>query len=231
MGPGGAAVFKVQDADRSGTLELSVYDDGTRPENPKASRVGPRWGLVRKDGRLLAVGILYASYLGGSEGYTATSCDGRDWFDQFVWLGVNRGAGRWHRWTFDFDPEIGLRILHDGKDVSAFDPEKARLDGFTSVAIWGDSGAGAGQTIWVDDLSTTSGVQTTPVVKREADPYAAVEAPPAIPIYTRTASPPRPRSTTCPRGGASLSTASPGRSTARPGSAGSSTATGTSWAR
>ena len=192
VGPGGVAVHKVQDADRSGKLELSVYDDGTRPENPKASRVGPRWGLVQKDGKLLAVGVLYASYLGGSEGYTATSCDGKDWFDQFVWLGVNRGAGRWHRWTFDFDPEVGLRILHDGKEVSAFDPEKARLRGFTSVAIWGDSGAGAGQTIWVDDLTTTSGGPTNPVVKSEADPYAAVEAPPVIPVFTRDTAPTTP---------------------------------------
>jgi hypothetical protein len=188
VGPGGVAVLKVQGTDRSGKLELWVYDDGTRPENPKASRVGPRWGLVQKDGRLLAVGVLYASYLGGSEGYTATSCDGKDWFDQLVWLGVNRGAGRWHRWKFEFDPDVGLRILHDGKEVSAFDPEKARLEGFTSVAVWGDSGAGAGQTFWVDDLSVTGGGPTNAVVKSEADPYAAGAgdaAPPVIPVVTR----------------------------------------------
>ena len=46
VGPGGVAVFKLQDADGSGKVELWVYDDGTQPENPKASRVGPRWGLV-----------------------------------------------------------------------------------------------------------------------------------------------------------------------------------------
>ena len=41
-----------------------------------AARVGPRWGVVQGDGKVFAIGILYASYLGGDEGYTATSSDG-----------------------------------------------------------------------------------------------------------------------------------------------------------
>ena len=88
VGPGGKAVLKLRDRDESGKVEFWVYDDGTAPEDAKASRLGPRWGLVQSDGKLLAVGVLYAGYLGGAEGYTATACDGRDWFNQLFWLGV-----------------------------------------------------------------------------------------------------------------------------------------------
>ena len=69
VGPGGKALLKLRAGDASGKVEFWVHDDGTRPENPKASRLGPRWGLVQNDGRVLAVGFLYASYLGGAEGY------------------------------------------------------------------------------------------------------------------------------------------------------------------
>jgi len=42
--------------------------DGARPDAAKTSRVGPRWGLVQSDGKVLAASILYAGYLGGAEG-------------------------------------------------------------------------------------------------------------------------------------------------------------------
>jgi hypothetical protein len=77
IGPGGKALLKLRDQDESGRVEFWVYDDGATPENPKINRPGPRWGLVQNDGRVLAVGILYASYLSGDEGYTATACDGQ----------------------------------------------------------------------------------------------------------------------------------------------------------
>ena len=51
----------------------------------------------------------YAEYLGGDEGYTASACDGVDWYDQLFWLGVRRAPPAWHHWTFDVDPEVGLR--------------------------------------------------------------------------------------------------------------------------
>jgi hypothetical protein len=104
VGPGGKALLKLRERDESGKVEVWAYDDGTAPEDVKAGRLGPRWGLVQSDGKLLAVGILYAGYLGGAEGYTATACDGRDWFNQLFWLGVNRAPAGWHKWTFDFDP-------------------------------------------------------------------------------------------------------------------------------
>jgi hypothetical protein len=119
----------------------------------------------------LAVGVLYASYLGGAEGYTATAGNGKDWFDQLFWLGLNRAPANWHKWTFDFDAQDGLQVLHNDKEVKAVDSGKTRLKGFTGLAVWGDSGTGTGQTIWVDDMSVTLGgpVKTIPVV--EANPY------------------------------------------------------------
>ena len=137
IGPGGKALIKLRDKAESGKVELWVYDDGTTPENAKAARVGPRWGLLENDAKVLAAGILYNSYLGGDEGYTATLYDGKTWFNELFWLGVNRKPG-WHKWTFDFDPEAGLQVFHNGKELAAVDPAKVDLKGFTSIAIWGD---------------------------------------------------------------------------------------------
>lgn len=174
VGPGAKAVLKLREADGSGKVDVWVYDDGSAPENPKASRSGPRWGLVQSDGRLVAVGILYASYLGGNEGYTATASDGKDWFDQLFWLGLRRAPAAWHRWTFDFDAENGLELLHNGQTVSAVDATKVGLNGFNAIAFWGDSGTGNGQTIWVADLSVSFGGPVKELVRHvEADPYSA----------------------------------------------------------
>ncbi len=114
VGPGGKALLTLRDRDESGKVEVWVYDDGAAPADPRAHRLGPRWGLVQGDGRLLAVGVLYASYLGGAEGYTATASDGRDWLDQLFWLGIKRAPPGWHKWAFDFEepvenmPQYGL---------------------------------------------------------------------------------------------------------------------------
>ena len=172
VGPGGKALLKLRDRDESGKVELWVHDDCAKPEDVKASRVGPRWGLVQGDGKVLVIGILYASYLGGSEGYTASACDGKSWFDQLLWLGVNRAPAGWHKWTIDFDVEAGIQFVHNDKDVNrTLDAGKAGLNGFRAIAIWGDTGKGNEQTVWVDDVSVTLGgpVKTVPVI--EADPY------------------------------------------------------------
>ncbi len=174
VSPDSKALLKLRDQDGSGKVEFWVYDDGTKPANPKTNRVGPRWGLVQNDGKLLAVGILYAPYLGGAEGYTATACNGQDWFNQLFWLGVSRTPAGWHKWTFDFDPEAGLQVFHNGREVTAVDSAKTGLGGFNAVAIWGDAGQGEEQTIWVDDLSITLGgpAKIAPA-PGEADPYDA----------------------------------------------------------
>jgi hypothetical protein len=173
IGPGGQALLKLRAQDESGKVEFWVYDDGAKPAQAKASRVGPRWGLRQGDGKLLAVGILYASYLGGAEGYTATACDGKDWFDRLFWLGVNRAPAGWHKWTFDFDPEAGLQVLHNGKEVTAVDGGKTGLKGFSAIALWGDNGPAEGQTIWVADMTYTLGGPVTVLPAGEANPYDA----------------------------------------------------------
>ena len=174
VGPGSKALLKLRERDESGKVEVWVYDDGTASEDVKAGRLGPRWGLVQSDGKVLAVGILYANYLGGDKGYTATACDGRDWFNQLFWLGVNRAPAGWHRWTFDFDVEAGLQVFHNDREVTAVDPAKTGLAGFNAVAIWGDAGRGDEQSIWVDDLFIALGgpVKMAPV-PGAADPYSA----------------------------------------------------------
>ena len=174
VGPNGKALLKLRDRDGSGKVEFWVYDDCTRPEDPKAHRLGPRWGLVQSDGKLLAVGILYASYMDGAEGYTATACDGKDWFNQLFWLGVKRAPAGWHKWTFDFDAEDGLQILYNDQEVTAVDSGNTGLQGFIAIAIWGDAGPGNEQTVLVDDLSVTLGgpVKITPA-PGEANPYDA----------------------------------------------------------
>lgn len=201
VGPGGRALLKLRNADESGKVEMWVYDDGTIPANAKAHRVGPRWGLLQGDGRLLAAGILYANYLGGDEGYTATACDAKDWFNQLSWLGVNRKPAGWHKWTFDFDPEEGIRVLHNDRDVNAgglrVDSNKVGLKGFSAIAIWGDNGKGNEQSIWVSDLSVTLGGPVKAMPVTEANPYdekTVVAAPPRpATIYTMRNPPATPR--------------------------------------
>jgi hypothetical protein len=199
VGPGGRALLRLRDKDESGKVELWVYDDCTTPENAKSPRVGPRWGLVQSDGRVVTAGILYASYLGGNEGYTATACDGGNWFDQLFWLGVNRAPAGWHKWTFNFDPEAGLEVRHNDKEVNAVDPGKVGLQGFSAFAVWGDDVKGQAQTIWVADLAVTLGGPTQLVAAREANPYegGAVAADPAVHrpmvLYTKEHAPATPK--------------------------------------
>lgn len=199
IGPGGKALLRLRDRDESGKVEFWVYDDGTTPDDVKAHRVGPRWGLVQSDGKVLTVGILYANYLSGDAGYTATACDGKQWFNQLFWLGVRRAPVGWRKWTFDFDSEVGLQVFHNEKEVTAVDSRKVGLKGFDAVAIWGDSGKGKGQAIWLDDLSVTLGgpVMVLPVV--EADPYddraVAAETTTSRPVivYTKENAPATPK--------------------------------------
>ncbi len=199
VGPGGKAVLKLRDRDESGKIDVWVYDDGTAPEDVKAHRVGPRWGLVQRDGKVLAAGILYANYLGGGEGYTASACDGKNWFNRLFWLGIRRAPAGWRRWTFDFDPDVGLQVFHNGKEVTAVDSRKVGLKGFSAFAVWGDAGKGKGQTVWLDDVSIALGgpVNVPPTI--EADPYdeKAVAADKAtnrpVPVYTKDNAPATPR--------------------------------------
>ncbi len=199
IGPGAKALLNLRDSDESGKIDLWIYDDGATPEDPKVNRPGPRWGLVQSDGKVLAVGVLYAAYLSGAEGYTATACDGRQWFEKLFWLGVNRTPAGWHKWTFDFDPEVGLQIFHNDRQVNAVDSRKTGLKGFSAFAVWGDQDRGRKQTIWLADMSVTLGgpVSVPPTI--EADPYdekaltAETTATRPVIIHTKENAPAKPK--------------------------------------
>jgi len=170
VGPGGKAVWTLRDTDGSGKVDLWIFEDQTKPADPKARRVGPRWGLVQKDGRVLVMGVIYAPYLGGGTAYATSDSDQKSWFN-VQHSAVKRTAG-WHRWTFDFDAAKGLAIAHNGKALPKrrFDWNKTKIKGFTGVALFGDGGKGDGQTIWVDDVAADLG-----------GPVQAMAAPPPPP--------------------------------------------------
>ena len=157
IGPRGKAVWTLRNADGSGKVDLWVFDDQTKPADAKASRVGPRWGLIQDDGRVLVMGILYARYLSGGTTYAASDSDQRSWF-KVQYSAVKRTAG-WHRWTFDFDAAKGLTIAHNGKALPKrrFDWNKTEIKGFTGLALFGDAGKGNEQTLWVDDVAVELG--------------------------------------------------------------------------
>lgn len=178
IGPGGKALLKLRDTDGSGKVELYVFDDGTAPADPNAKRAGPRWGLVQSDGKALSVGAIYAKYLSGGTTYAASDSDGKDFVNMVQYLGVPRAPAGWHKWTIDWDPAKGIKILHNDKDVNAglatprFVWDQVSVKGFNAIAIWGDSGKGNEQTFWVADVSVTPG---GPVTTPPAGPTPATQ--------------------------------------------------------
>ncbi|MDH7571197.1 MAG: hypothetical protein QHJ73_16595, partial [Armatimonadota bacterium] len=178
IGPGAKAIRRLRETDGAGTVEFWVYEDGSRPADPKARRVGPRWGLLQSDGRVLVAGVLYAPYLAGDASYAVSDSDQKDGWFKVQYLGLPRKTG-WHRWTFQFDPEKGLSILYDGKDVNTprprFDWNKTQLRGFCGVAFFGDQGAANAQTVWIDDLRVTLAGAV------QALPTAPPPPPPVVP--------------------------------------------------
>jgi len=175
VGPGGKAVWKLRDADGSGQVSLWVYDNQTKPSKPKEYRVGPRWGIIQSDGRVLVVGALYAPYLSGNTTYAASDSDQRHWFN-VQYTAVRRIAG-WHCWRFDFDAEEGLTISCDGKTlpVNRFDWNKTKIRAFNGVAVFGDETKGNAQTVWVDDVTVELGGSM------KAAPAAPSPPPPVTP--------------------------------------------------
>jgi len=160
IGRGGRAVRRFRDADGAGRVEFTVYDEKKLPANPKGRRVGPRWGLLQGDGRIMGVGQIYAPYLAGDKTYASTEYDGTTWF-KVQYLGECRRAEGWHTWTFDLDPARGLSIQLDGRDVNAkrkrFDWNKTKFHGFVGVVLLGDDGKSGGETLWVDRVDVALG--------------------------------------------------------------------------
>lgn len=163
---GSRVVWPVRPQDGTGTVEMWIYEDGARSGKPKAYGTGALWGLTQSDGRELLVGPIYAPYLAGDTTYAVGSVrpdKGEKPWHRVQFIGVRRSVG-WHKWTFAFDPQAGLRILVDDKDVNArrmqFNWNMSRLDGFTGVVLYGDT-SDAGQVLWVDDVNVTLGPVAT----------------------------------------------------------------------
>ncbi|MBN1674629.1 MAG: heparinase II/III family protein [Kiritimatiellae bacterium] len=164
VGPGGQALGKLRETDDSGTMDVWVFDDLTKPAKPKDRRAGPRWGLLQTDGRVLVMGAIYAPYLDGAKTYAASDSDQKMWFD-VQYSALQRKQG-WHRWTFTFDAEKGLSIALDGRKAR-FDWNRSKIRGFCGVAFFGDQKGSGAQTLWVDDLrAQLSG----PMVAKPAPP-------------------------------------------------------------
>jgi len=157
LGPGSSAIWKLRDDDGSGKLELWAYDDLTAHANPTAYNVGPRWGLIQADGRVLVMGVMYARYLSGHRTYTASDFGPEDktWFQLLQYSALKREFG-WHKWRFEFDPEKGITIHIDGKKAR-FDWNRGKAAGFCGVVLYGDAAKEERQTFWVDDISVELG--------------------------------------------------------------------------
>jgi len=172
IGPGAKALWKLRDTDGSGRVEMWVREDLTQVKDPKTRRVGPRWGLLQSDGRVVVLAIMHAPYLAGNRSYNTSDSDQRLWFS-VQYMGIRRDA-KWHRWTFDFGPDKGLVIRRDGKRTR-FDWNRTKLLGFCGVALFGDGSKKEPHTLWVDDLSVELGGPVT------ARPTPPPPPPPVVP--------------------------------------------------
>lgn len=158
LDPGAFAEWKVADKDGAGFLDLWVYDNGKSPKDPKTNYRGPAWGLRQADGTVLAIGELFARYLVGDTTYTVAQVKtDNNWFANLQYLGETKRSEGWHRWTFLLDPEKGLSIALDGKDVNAvhprFDWNKTSFAGMSSVVLYGAQPGPEAWPVWVDDVS------------------------------------------------------------------------------
>ena len=157
LGPGGKVVWPLRRQDGTGKLELWVWEDAAVASNPKRHAAGAMWGLLQADGHTLTVGAIYAPYLAGATTYATAAFnpakEQQPW-QEVQYLGIKRTPG-WHKWTFDFDPDQGMRLLYDDKEAK-FNWNQSRLNGFTSVVLFGDA-TDAKQVLWVDDVSVTLG--------------------------------------------------------------------------
>lgn len=188
LGPGGQAIWRFAEAAQSATVDLWVFEDGAAPANPKTSAAGAQWGLLQDNAPALTVGAIYAPYLAGDTTYATADflpgTDERPW-QNVQYLGTKRAPG-WHQWTFTLDPDKGLSIACDGKDVNSKNPmfnwNTIRLTGANALLLVGDA-SGSGQVLWVDDVTATPGpaLRTLPLWPPPPPADLAVVPPPAEP--------------------------------------------------
>jgi len=193
VAPGGKAVLPLRDANGSGTVELWVYEDCSVPGKDKDRQTGPYYGVVQKDGRVLAPGSLYAPYLSGGSTYALTAFNPEQKEQSYFavqYLGLKRSPG-WHKWTFVFDPDKGVTVLHDDKDVNSprqrFKWFSTKVEGFTGIVVMGDRTADANQTVWIDDVSVTLGGPMKVKPQELAPPPPPPATPESDPVPDRPA--------------------------------------------
>ncbi len=178
VGPGAKAILPLRGEDGSGTVEMWVLDDCAKPGNPKDRRVGPRWGIIQSDGRVLVVGAFYAPYLSGDTTYASSDSDQKTTWFNVQYLAVKREP-KWRKWRFTMDADTGLSISVDGKDVNAqrprFDWNRTQIKGFVGVALFGDERKEPAHTIWVDGLRAELGGPMT------VQPVPPPPPPPVVP--------------------------------------------------
>ena len=183
--PGSSAVWKLRAEDGAGTVTIWVYDDGTAPKEAKKRRAGPRWGIISAGGRALVSGHLYAPYIQGDTTYALgeyTPANKKEQpYHKVYYLGIRRKTG-WRPWTFAFDPDKGLTVLCDGKDVNGrrkrFDWNQTKVPGFTGLVFYGDQAGADAQTVWIDDVEVqlAGAMKARPVVPPPPPP-----PPPVVP--------------------------------------------------
>jgi len=180
LDPGASVTLPLRDFNGSGKIEIWVYDGMAQPADPKSRLVGPRWGFRQSDGRTFVSSQLFAPYLAGDTNYTLSeSADGRVWYTQVTYLGECRRSEGWHKWTFDFNAETGLKVLFNDRDVNAarrrFDASASQMAGFSSLVLFGSEDKD-GWPIWVDDITVElgppveEGAGEAPSVVPETDP-------------------------------------------------------------
>jgi hypothetical protein len=168
--PGGSAKWIARKNDGSGKVVMWVVDDLSKPADPKARSVGPRWGLLDESGHMLVTGVFYAPYLTGDTIYSTSAFDGGSYFSKIQFSSLRRAEG-WHKWTFDFDVDKGLSIFLDDSKKAKFDWNLTQMRGFNGVIALGDTVKG-GQTIWVSGATAELG----PVARATPTGEASVDA-------------------------------------------------------
>ncbi len=179
IAPGASVRKKLSDKAVAGKVSFWVYDDGTKPENPKAKSAGPRWGIAQSDGAALVVGHIYAPYLSGDTTYATSEskvgATAAEWVGKVQYLGEKRKADGWQKWTFNFDADKGLSLLVNDKPIKRFDWNTSKIAGMSEIIIFGDSAKAGGQTIWVSNVESEVGGDM------KAQPVAPPPPPPVVP--------------------------------------------------
>ena len=146
--------------DESGKVEFKVFDDISKPADPKANNIGAYWGVTQRDGRCLAPGIFYASYLSGETSYAITNFCKEAKETPFFAIKYSKCMRQqgWHAWAFDFNPTKGVTISFDGNplDASRWDWNTTKQIGFNGLIFSGDT-SDANGTLWIDDIKVTLG--------------------------------------------------------------------------